>query len=122
MSSSSATAKDTPIPARGVVDDDAVVVIDKAPYPDDGEAGSAAAEATGEDGEGGALVVPTMTMTTEATGEDREGEALVMPTTMITMAMKGGGEDKDANAVAMTTMTTSATTNADASHPMRGGG
>jgi hypothetical protein len=28
------TNKDAPIPARGVVDNDAVVVIDKAPYPD----------------------------------------------------------------------------------------
>ncbi len=48
------------------MDDDAGVVIDKAPYPDNGEAGSAAAEATGEDGEGGALVMPTTTMTMNA--------------------------------------------------------
>jgi hypothetical protein len=47
------TDDDAPIPVRGVVDDDAVVVIDKAPYPKDGEAELAVAEATGEDGEGG---------------------------------------------------------------------
>ncbi len=76
-----ATNEDAPILARGVVDDDAVVVIDKAPYPDDGEAGSAVAEATGEDGKGWASVVPMTMMTMEATGEDGEGGALVVPTT-----------------------------------------
>jgi hypothetical protein len=91
--------EDAPIPVRGVVDDDAPVVIDKAPYPNNGEARSAAVEATGEDGEGGASVVPSTTVTPEATGEDGEGGALVVPTTTMTTATKGGGMNKDANAI-----------------------
>jgi hypothetical protein len=65
-----ATNKDAPILARGVVDDDAIVVIDEAPNPNNGEAGLAVAEATGKDGEGGTSVVLRTTMTTKATGED----------------------------------------------------
>ncbi len=67
------------------MEDDAIVVIDEAPYPIDGEARLAAAEAMGEDREGGASVVPPTTMTTEAMEEDGDGGAPVMPTT------KGGG-------------------------------
>ncbi len=82
---------------------DAFIIIDKAPYPDKGEAGTAGAEATGENGEGGALLVPTMSMTMATKGEDKD-------------------KDTDANAVTTTTMLTTATTNKDAPLPRRGGG
>ncbi len=42
---------------QGGGDNDAIVIVDKAPYPDKGEARTAGAEATGEAGEGGASVV-----------------------------------------------------------------
>jgi hypothetical protein len=93
----------TPLPTRGGGGDDAIVIVDKAPYPDEGEAGMAAAEATGEDGKGGASVMPTTTMTTAIKGEDKD-------------------KNKDANAVARTTMTTTATTDKDAPLPTKGGG
>jgi hypothetical protein len=82
---------------------DAIVIVDKAPYPNKGEAGMAGAEATREDEEGGALLVPTMMMTTATMGVDKD-------------------EDMDANAVAMTMMMTTAMTNKDAPLPVRGGG
>ncbi len=46
--------KYAPLPARGGGgDNDAIVIVDKALYPDEGEAGMAGVEATGEDREGG---------------------------------------------------------------------
>jgi hypothetical protein len=58
----------------------------------------------------------------EATGEDGEGGASLVPTMMMTTAMQGEGKDEDteADAVAMTTMMTTATTNKDAPLPARG--
>jgi hypothetical protein len=44
-----------PLPMRGGRDYDAIVIVDKAPYPYKGEAGTAGAEATGEDREGGGI-------------------------------------------------------------------
>jgi hypothetical protein len=41
-------------------------------YPNEGEAGTAGAEAMGEDGEGGALLVPTTMMTTATKGRDKD--------------------------------------------------
>jgi hypothetical protein len=49
--------KYAPLPARGWGDNDAIVIVDKVPYPNEGEAGTAGVETTGEDGEGGASVV-----------------------------------------------------------------
>ncbi len=54
-------------------EDDVVVVVIDAQYPNKGEAGIVVAEATGEDGEGGALVVLTRTMDASAAGKGKGG-------------------------------------------------
>jgi hypothetical protein len=67
-----------PLP-QGGGDDDAILIIDKAPYPDKGEAGMGGVEATGEDGEGGASLVPTRMMTTATKGGTRMRTQMSMP-------------------------------------------
>jgi hypothetical protein len=79
MTMTSAIDEYAPLSERGG-GDDAIVIVDKAPYPDEGEAGTVGAEAT---------------------GEDREGGASLAPTTMMTTATKGGDEDKDTQTIAL---------------------
>jgi hypothetical protein len=75
MTTTATTNKDAPLPARGGGDNDVIVVVVDAPYPNKGEAGMVAAEATGEDGEGGISVVPTMsTMDASIAGEGKGAE------------------------------------------------
>jgi hypothetical protein len=62
-----------PSPRGGGGDNDDVVVVVDAPYPNEGEAGMAAAEAMGEDGEGGALVVPATSMMDASTAGKGKG-------------------------------------------------
>ncbi len=59
MTTTATTNKDAPLPTRGGGDNDVIVVVVDAPYPNKGEAGMVAVEAPGEDGEGGASVMPT---------------------------------------------------------------
>jgi hypothetical protein len=60
---------------QGGGNNDVIVVVVDAPYPDKGEAGMAVAEATGEDGEGGASDVPTIsTMDTSIAGKGKGAE------------------------------------------------
>jgi hypothetical protein len=60
---------------RGGGGNDVIVVVIDAPYPDKGEAGMVAAEATGEDGEGGASVVmTTSTMDAFVAGKGKGAE------------------------------------------------
>jgi hypothetical protein len=64
---------------RGGGDNDAIIIVDKAPYPDKGEAGTAWVEAMGEDGEGGASLVLTMMMTPATKGGTRTRTQMPMP-------------------------------------------
>jgi hypothetical protein len=74
----SAIDKYAPLPARGG-DNDAIVIVDKALYPDKGEARMAGSEATGEDGEWGASLMPTTMMTTATKGGDKDEDTDAMP-------------------------------------------
>jgi hypothetical protein len=64
---------------QGGGDDDSIVIVDKALYPNKGEAGTAGPEAMGEDGEGGALLVLTTMMTTATKGGDKERIRMPVP-------------------------------------------
>ncbi len=75
MTTTATTNKDAPLSVRGGGDDDGIIVIIDGLYPNKGEAGMAVAEATGDDGEGGASVMPTTsTMDASVAGKGKGAE------------------------------------------------